>query len=1316
MRLSKKSLTAMIAISIAMTVLPAAAILSNLPNRFDSDRPTNHISSKGDGTNAAKQDQYLEENQDSSTLKPSSNTSTSNDATVSSTSIFQTEDIDDNSIAIIGFNLDEENQAIEIPATINEKNVVMLKNENENACMPGSDKIKSLSLSDCGSISIDDWAFYQCTNLTSIDLSDCASVSIGTSAFAGCQKLTSANLTNSTSVGDFAFYQCSKLADSINLSGCTSIGNSSFEDCANISSVALPSKSYTIGNQAFFNCTSLTGTPNLSHCSSIGYYAFANCTKLTGALNLSRCSSIEKYAFSNCTGIRSVAFPTTPYIIEECAFANCIGITGPIDLSGCISIGENAFVNCSGITGSINLSNCTSVGKSAFAGCSGIASMTCPTHNVSVIPENCFSGCSSLKYFNRDANAEFNLTDITSIEANAFQNCTGITGSIDLSDCTSIGKNAFSGCCDLTSVIWPIDKVSAIPENCFSDCSDLKYFNRDANAEFNLTGITFIGVNAFQNCTGITGSVDLSDCASIERNAFDNCSNLYPTISTNTTIIDQDAFRNVPYVTITADNETALTNYCARITDNGYLIGLCYVNKVATLKDTPQNISIDPSNIASQIALDSNSTYYVVASVDSAYHIADYQTTAAYHVSLKKIDNGKTAPSIMSGTVPLAIKIPTDEYNKDRTYYLSDALASPINFTEEEDGYIHSCAPTLSSTEPNIIAIVSPNAKSISVTGETTLPYGIGSSTYDAIVTPTEAIQAVTWSSSNEDILKFDDKTSGTAAIVGAGTVTIKATATDGSNATSEPYEITINKAQPIITLNHQETPYTGRPVEMDNTVITLADGGKYTGTPPTYTYYSDAECQHQLKEAPTNACTYYVKASIPEQNNYNAAESAFAETLVITQATMPAPAAPQKESQTIDSITLKEIDTTVTEQGDPYHVQYGIVDENDQINWQDTPTFTNLIPGVDYTFYIRYALTGTVNPDNYTSSISVSKSADFRIEQPSPPAEGTGFTIDYVSETIFIEDGYEAATDPDFPEQARLNSGNHITPDTIIYVRTAATADAPASDSTANKIAPRPVAPTDRPVIKQNGKTIEVQNPVDTQEYLLTKTPSTDHSAEFDVWQDSPVFTDDTMSAGDTYTVSTRIKATETSFSSDPISSGPLTIGEHAHQVKLDGGNTGENWTPSDGTTYDDGYDIPTKLYIEGHPVYQVQLDWGDMALVYDMRSSSKGWGDSFDGENNIITVTNQSSEAIDATLSLDITETNLGFSPQLVAQNAIENDVTNPSVSDTVKQLASGNSGNTQSAYINLEHENDQPSVEYNSQTNIGAITVTIQKSDSD
>ena len=87
----------------------------------------------------------------------------------------------------------------------------------------------------------------------------------------------------------------------------------------------------------------------------------------------------------------------------------------------------------------------TSIGANAFDGCSGLTSITIPS-SVTSIGEHAFYGCSGLTSITIPSS-------VTSIGAYAFSGCS-VTSITIPSSVTSIGTSAFSGCSGLTRVIY----------------------------------------------------------------------------------------------------------------------------------------------------------------------------------------------------------------------------------------------------------------------------------------------------------------------------------------------------------------------------------------------------------------------------------------------------------------------------------------------------------------------------------------------------------------------------------------------------------------------------------------------------------------------------------------------------------------------------------------------------------------------------------------------------------------------------------------------------------------------------------------------
>ena len=109
-----------------------------------------------------------------------------------------------------------------------------------------------------GYTSIGSYAFYNCTGLTSVTIPDSVT-NIGWNAFFGCSGLTSVIIPNSvTSIGDCAFCGCKSLTSVTIGNSVTSIGCFAFEKCIRLTSVTIPDSVTNIGNCALSGCNHLT--------------------------------------------------------------------------------------------------------------------------------------------------------------------------------------------------------------------------------------------------------------------------------------------------------------------------------------------------------------------------------------------------------------------------------------------------------------------------------------------------------------------------------------------------------------------------------------------------------------------------------------------------------------------------------------------------------------------------------------------------------------------------------------------------------------------------------------------------------------------------------------------------------------------------------------------------------------------------------------------------------------------------------------------------------------------------------------------------
>ena len=230
--------------------------------------------------------------------------------------------------------------------------------------------------------SIGSQAFSGCRSLTSITIGN-GVTSIGDFAFSGCTSLTSITIPNSvTSIGDSAFYQCNSLTaitvDTNNPAyssvggvlfnkskttiiqypphtaetsytipdSVTSIGDFAFTDCTSLTSITIPNSVTSIANNAFYSCSSLRNITIGNGVTSIRDYAFHYCTSLTNITIPNSVTSIGNWAFSGCTSLTSIIIPNSVTSIGYGAFDRCRSLTSITIPNTVNSIESGAFWDC----------------------------------------------------------------------------------------------------------------------------------------------------------------------------------------------------------------------------------------------------------------------------------------------------------------------------------------------------------------------------------------------------------------------------------------------------------------------------------------------------------------------------------------------------------------------------------------------------------------------------------------------------------------------------------------------------------------------------------------------------------------------------------------------------------------------------------------------------------------------------------------------------------------------------------------------------------------------------------------------------------
>ena len=126
---------------------------------------------------------------------------------------------------------------------------------------------------------------------------------------------------------DSPFYGRSDIDSIIIKNGITSIGGWAFCECTNLQTITIPSSVTRIELCAFRDCSSLTSITIPSGVTTIDYSTFWGCNSLTNITIPPNVTSIGSWAFGECTNLRSITIPPSVTSIKEGAFQSCDQLT-----------------------------------------------------------------------------------------------------------------------------------------------------------------------------------------------------------------------------------------------------------------------------------------------------------------------------------------------------------------------------------------------------------------------------------------------------------------------------------------------------------------------------------------------------------------------------------------------------------------------------------------------------------------------------------------------------------------------------------------------------------------------------------------------------------------------------------------------------------------------------------------------------------------------------------------------------------------------------------------------------------------------------
>ena len=265
------------------------------------------------------------------------------------------------------------------------------------------------------------------------------------------------------SIGEYAFLECSNLTSVTIPSSVTLIGGAAFRDCSSLTTLTIPISVTSIGDEAFSGTAWYNNLPDgLVYAGKVAYKYKGAMPSNTSIVLEEGTIEVAYGAFSGCVGLVSITLPNSVIRIEKGAFDGCTGLTNVSLSNSLVSIGYSVFFGCTALTSIIIPQSVTSIMGGAFNDCSSLANITIP-NSVTYIGKYAFYDTSWYKnqpdgvvYAGKVAysykgempsNTSIVLEEGTKgIAESAFAECNKLTNITIPNTVTTIGRDAFESC------------------------------------------------------------------------------------------------------------------------------------------------------------------------------------------------------------------------------------------------------------------------------------------------------------------------------------------------------------------------------------------------------------------------------------------------------------------------------------------------------------------------------------------------------------------------------------------------------------------------------------------------------------------------------------------------------------------------------------------------------------------------------------------------------------------------------------------------------------------------------------------------------
>jgi len=607
------------------------------------------------------------------------------------------------------------------------------------------------SLEWCGSTLYDYGPFGDCTGLKTVIFEN-GTTEISSHLFEKCTGLEEINIPDSvTEIEDSAFSGCVNLSKVNIPDTVTIIGEYAFDSCTNLTAVTLSENLEHMGGKAFGSCEKITKIEipkSLEWCDSTlyDYGPFGDCTGLKTVIFENGTTEISSHLFEKCTGLEEINIPDSVTEIEDSAFSGCVNLS-KVNIPDTVTIiGEYAFDSCTNLTNVTLSKNLEHMEGRAFGNCEKITKIEIPKSlewcGSTLYDYGPFGDCTGLKTVIFE-------NGTTKILGHLFEKCTGLEEINIPNTVTVIENSAFSGCTKLEQVNFS-NKLTKIESYGFYGCTSLKKITLPDS-------INSIENNIFQNCTSLI-EVHLSNILKeIPVSSFEGCKKLttinFP--STLTTIGDSAFYgcESLP--------EAILPSGVEKIESN--VFKNCKSLKKAVVPDTVSSIgssafygceALTDITLGSKLKKIANQTFYGCAALPSIvipYNVSAIGDSAFVNCTkLTQITVPRNTTSIESNAFSYPRKMTM--YGPSGCYAQTYANGKGIKYVAQD---IHATSIRLD------------------ITNKTAEYYDEFQLT--ATIAPQNFTDAVTWTSSNEDVATVSD--TGYVEVCGVGTAVITVTA-----------------------------------------------------------------------------------------------------------------------------------------------------------------------------------------------------------------------------------------------------------------------------------------------------------------------------------------------------------------------------------------------------------------------------------------------------------------------------------------------------------------------------------------------------------